>query len=701
MISDDDETRAFEIARYMSWVRSIAEIAQALFLWVDDSGVLLQGVSHSALQKRLGIEKLVPGMTLTQLIPPLSDTLHQGLSLCRHTRLTQVLNETIDNPKSILLLKIVITCHEYDSYAISIKDAHHERTLALKVDSLASDQRQTVALLREMDVRYRTLFDSLCEGVAFVSKEGKLLAANESAAQIFRTTVPELIALRMDEPLPFRVISEDLQTLPQEHWPSNITLRTGQPRTGTVVGIVFPSGVPVWLEVNSRPLWRSGEGDPYAIVLSFFDITLRKELEHELQRRAFHDPLTSLPNRSLFVDRLDIAIRQARRTGDLVAVFFLDLDGFKEINDAHGHEVGDRFLQMIANKLSASLRDGDTVARFGGDEFTVLLPAISASEDALRVAERILGDLADPVTLDDLSLKASASLGISVYPHDGQESATLLRNADQAMYRVKANGRNGCQFFREEYDPKNTQRVKGTSAEESIEQELRTADFRFLFWPIVDLSSDHCVGFFVDSYQPSILTKPESRSDHQETQLLRHMVEQASRELRQNSLETNFPQLVLRIDERLLQTRAAVSMLQDLKKRGDIPLSTWEIDIALHSCSADNTNLWNSVESLHRLGVQLSLSFSPEAGLPLLQLANLPLRSVSLPESLWRRTAEDKRALAMCEGVVMLARRFNLLVTATGLRNQAERQLAHELGCHRGQGSLWPSVPHLPNIRRP
>lgn len=689
----DAEDFFAEAERYRIWLRSIAEVEQALFLLIDEAGDLIQGFSHLGLQKRLGIEKLVPGTPVSQLIPPLKETLQQGLALCQHTRLTQVLNETVDIRKTLLLLKIVISSHQYNSYSILIHDARRERTLALKLDSLASDQKQTVALLREMDVRYRALFDSLSEGVIFVSNEGQILAANESAAQIFRTTVAELISQRLDEPVPFRVIGEDLEPLPRDEWPAFVALASGQPRQGAIVGLWFPSGQPMWLEINTRPLWRAGEPEPYAAVMSFYDVTLRKELEAELQRRAFHDPLTSLPNRSLFVDRLDIAIRQARRTGDLVVVFFLDLDGFKEINDAYGHEIGDRFLQTVARKLSVSLRDGDTVARFGGDEFTVMLPAVQTTDDALRVAERLLEDLQQPVTVEGLSLKGSASLGISVCPHDGQESATLLRNADQAMYRVKSRGRNGCCFFREENHPKG---IVCLTREDVLAHELGSGSLKLRYWPFVDLATEQIVGWGAEWYRlPSERAAPVSRelSHH----LFRHLFEQVCRELTAPTHKTLRPPLIVRVEPPCWPPSEIVLIAQDLLNQTGAPPELVELEIVLDKSPADVAAFGESLVGLHGLGVRLSLSLAMSVGLPMSLLFQVQLQSLTLPETLWRRAGEDPRFYAVCEGVVAFAQRAGLFMTARDLRSQADRALVQKLGCQRGQGLLWPAASHPPH----
>jgi len=471
MSHDSDAVSRTDTECCRGWIRSLAEGLQGLFLLVDASGVLVEGVVHSVLQKRLCAMEPVAGVQLGQVLPRLAKVLDQGLTICRNTGYLQKNEHLIEEADGTTFVKCYIVKLKHNRFSVIVIDSHHERSLALQVAALEADQRQTIQLLHELDARYRTLFDSLNEGVVFVARDGRVLAANEAAAQIFRTTPSEFQKLQVDgRPLPFQIIGEDLQPLPLEQWPMSLTLSSGLPQRESVVGVVFPSSGPFWLALNARPLWRSGESVPYAVVVSFFDITLRKQLEQELHHQAFHDALTSLPNRSLFMDRLDTAIRQARRAGDLVAVFFVDLNGFKSINDELGHDIGDQFLQCVARRLSDSLRDGDTVARFGGDEFTVLLPSLQGAEDALRVAERVLDDLQQPMVLSGMTLTAGASVGISLYPHDGSDSAMLIRHADQAMYRVKAQGRNGCEFFSDEMSVRSgrPQRSDSESSREAV-----------------------------------------------------------------------------------------------------------------------------------------------------------------------------------------------------------------------------------------
>ena len=207
-------------------------------------------------------------------------------------------------------------------------------------------------------------------------------------------------------------------------------------------------GRPYWENLLVSPI-KSESGDIVHVLALMEDISPRKELEEHLLRQATFDPVTGLPNRALVLDRLSQALAQVRRRDMRAALLFVDLDGFKQVNDTHGHEAGDRVLEEAAARMSDCVREPDTVGRLGGDEFAVILPNVDGVDSAEVVARKILAVFDQPFRVDRHHLRLSASIGVSVSPRHGEDPKTLMRNADAAMYRVKAGGRNGVQV----YDP--------------------------------------------------------------------------------------------------------------------------------------------------------------------------------------------------------------------------------------------------------
>ncbi|MDP2854260.1 MAG: sensor domain-containing diguanylate cyclase, partial [Smithellaceae bacterium] len=192
------------------------------------------------------------------------------------------------------------------------------------------------------------------------------------------------------------------------------------------------------VEYSSMPITKDGK--VMGAVVTFRDITERKQIEEKIKQMVYHDSLTGLPNRKLFSDRLGVALAQSQRNQKEVGIAMLDLDHFKDVNDTLGHDVGDLLLQATAERLSAALRKGDTVARFGGDEFLLILPDLEVIEDAIQVAQKIVDSFRKPFLIDTQQLIVTTSIGIAVYLHDGIDEGTLLKNADIAMYQAKQAG---------------------------------------------------------------------------------------------------------------------------------------------------------------------------------------------------------------------------------------------------------------------
>ena len=244
------------------------------------------------------------------------------------------------------------------------------------------------------------------------------------------------------------------------------------------------------IEDSAAPI-HDRQGSVIGAVIVFRDVSEQRALGLEMSHLAQHDTLTNLPNRILLKDRLAQAIARAHRNRNRVAVQFLDLDGFKHINDSLGHETGDKLLQEVAKRLLACVRSSDTVSRLGGDEFVVLLSEIAHAPDAGTKAGKILDALAEPYDIDQSSLRITASLGISLCPEDGQDAETLIRNADMAMYQAKASGRNNYQFFKTDMNGKATNR---RSIEWGLRFALERDEFFMHYQPKIDFTTGEITG---------------------------------------------------------------------------------------------------------------------------------------------------------------------------------------------------------------
>src|SRR5436190_11467600 len=237
--------------------------------------------------------------------------------------------------------------------------------------------------------------------------------------------------------------------------------------------VVWPDGSTRWL-ANRGQVHRNAEGRAQRVIGVALDITDRKQAEQRIAHMAHHDALTGLPNRVLLRDRIAQAIAQAHRNGTQLAVLFIDLDRFKNINDSLGHQLGDRLLQSVASRVLVCVREGDTVSRVGGDEFVIVIPGLHSSADASAVASKILQVLASAFHLHGNDLHVAASIGISTYPADGSDAETLMRNADTAMYHAKDSGGGNHQFFTQHMNVAAQQRL---TLENSLRRALDTRQF--------------------------------------------------------------------------------------------------------------------------------------------------------------------------------------------------------------------------------
>ncbi|MGH8029987.1 MAG: putative bifunctional diguanylate cyclase/phosphodiesterase, partial [Arenimonas sp.] len=254
--------------------------------------------------------------------------------------------------------------------------------------------------------------------------------------------------------------------------------------------IVWADGSVHWLASRGQ-VRRGGDGRALHLVGVAVDITDRKQAEQRIAHMAHHDALTGLPNRALLYDRIRQAIAQAHRAGTQLAVLFIDLDRFKTINDSLGHAVGDKLLQAVASRILACLREVDTVSRLGGDEFVIVLPGIHGASDASQVAAKILEALASAIAIGGQDLHAGASVGISLYPADGTDAETLMRNADTAMYHAKESGRGNFRYFTPDMNVAAQQRL---TLESALRRAIENEEFEVHYQPVFDLATRSIVG---------------------------------------------------------------------------------------------------------------------------------------------------------------------------------------------------------------
>ncbi|WP_341676363.1 EAL domain-containing protein [Niveibacterium sp. SC-1] len=451
------------------------------------------------------------------------------------------------------------------------------------------------------------------------------------------------------------------------------------------------NGRETWLSVNAAPV-RSREGEIIAGILVFNDITELKDQQLRLQRLAHYDPLTRLPNRALLADRLEQAIARSRRSGEEFAVAYLDLDGFKEVNDRLGHDAGDVLLVEIAERLRSVLRGEDTVARLGGDEFVLLLSNAGPPGEWRVAVERMLARIVEPVSLEGEAITVSASVGVTLFPDDDAPPEVLLRHADQAMYLAKQAGRN--RFHR--FDPEHDRRARDWQAQHArLEQALNDGELDLLYQPRVDLVSGR-----IESVEALVRWRHPQRGMVSPAEFLpiaegttlinsigkwviRAAVRQAAQWARAGieiSVGVNIAPEQLQ-DEGFMPELEAV-----LAQYPELPPGRIEFEIVESAALADIQLASRIINSCAELGVRFALDDFGTGYSSLAYFRRLPAQVLKIDQSFIRDMLHDPEDLAIVEGVIGLARVFQRTVVAEGVETALHGALLLSLGCERAQG---------------
>jgi diguanylate cyclase (GGDEF)-like protein/PAS domain S-box-containing protein len=338
--------------------------------------------------------------------------------------------------------------------------------------------------LREAERSYRSLFDNAIEGIFRTTPDGRYLDANPALARIYGFATPQELVSSLHD------IESQLYADPGRREEFMRIVKARGEISGFESRVYRKNGDTIWISENARAVFDD-EGRVLHYEGTVEDITERRQNQARIEQQANYDSLTGLANRSLLNDRLQQAIYTAASYGARLAVVFVDLDRFKYVNDTLGHDVGDRLLQVMAERLTAAVAESDTVARLGGDEFVLLLHGHAGPDTVAAVLERLLPTVAAPLRYGQNDLDVTCSIGVALYPDDGTDSATLLKHADSAMYRAKEQGRNNFQFFTEDLNRAMKERF---DLESQLRRGLERGQFELHYQPRVDLTTRKIIG---------------------------------------------------------------------------------------------------------------------------------------------------------------------------------------------------------------
>ncbi|BFM09742.1 EAL domain-containing protein [Halioxenophilus aromaticivorans] len=449
---------------------------------------------------------------------------------------------------------------------------------------------------------------------------------------------------------------------------------------------------PEWITINEI---ADGDGKRQYYIAVFSDISNLKDSQRKVEFLATHDSLTGLPNRSLFMDRLQNSLARYERGGGTVSVMFIDLDDFKSINDTLGHDVGDVLLRGVSEKLSGLVRTLDTVARFGGDEFTVLINDLNVA-DVNSIAERILEVLSDPIDAGVRKIFASASIGISVFPDDESTALGLLKNADTAMYRAKELGRNQYQFFHEEM---RATLVRQSDLESSLRYGLRQNQFRLVLQPQYATSdSSKLVGAeallrwhdpVLGNIAPTEFI-PLAENNGNILELTNFVCETIiSLAARWHNLGYAIPTLAFNVSARVIQREDFVSQLIKIIQRYQVPANYFKIEVTEGAMMDRGPIAKQNLETLRENGFGIAVDDFGTGYSSLVYLKNLPLCEVKIDKDFVDGLGTDESDESICLAILSLAKALKMSVVAEGVETQQQLDWLTTNSCDHVQGFLF------------
>jgi diguanylate cyclase (GGDEF)-like protein/PAS domain S-box-containing protein len=552
-----------------------------------------------------------------------------------------------------------------------------------------TDRRLAEAELRDAQERFRSAFEYAPIGMALTSVDGRLFRVNRALVQILGRGESELLSSSIVE-----LSHPDDRELCRESMGRLLSGATASCQLEQ--RYLRHDGYPVWVSVSASVV-RGVNDQPLYLVSQIEDIGERKASGDALAHQAIHDPLTGLPNRLHFVERLGRELTLAEQRHERVAVLFLDLDRFKIVNDSLGHSAGDRLLVAVADRLSATMGPTDVVARFGGDEFTILCHNITSEETAELVAERLAEAIARPVALIEGEVFVTASVGIALSGGATDTPETLLRNADAAMYRAKELGRDRAELF----DAREHHRaVDDLRTGNALHRAIERGELRVHYQPMLDLDHGSLVGFEAlirwEHPERGLVAPMEFVPLAEETGLIVPLgvwaLEEACKQaVRWHAATRDAPPLSMSVNlspRQLAEPALPNDVARVLHDTGIPPSALW-LEITESTLMRDAESALSALGALRALGLHLAVDDFGSGYSSLAYLEQLPVEALKVDRSFTEGVGTRKDSTAIVNAIVSLARALQLTTVAEGIETGEQFRLLRGMGCDIGQGYLF------------
>jgi diguanylate cyclase (GGDEF)-like protein/PAS domain S-box-containing protein len=549
-----------------------------------------------------------------------------------------------------------------------------------------------IRLAEDRTLMLKQAIECLPIGITLVDRFGKIIYVNPAEAEIHGYSAEELIGIEA------RQLAHN--TLRKPFLPEQLEEFGTWSRESVNIrknGEEFP------VQLTSVVV-KNSDGENLGMVTTCEDITARKNAEKKIHHLAYFDSITGLPNRIMFQDRLNHAIALAHRENRRVCLLFLDLDKFKDVNDTLGHRFGDSLLQAVAARLSGNMRESDTLARVGGDEFVIILSSVCDQESASNAARRIMSLFAEPFEIEGRLTHCSASIGIAMYPDDGLDNETLLKCADNAMFHAKNEGRSHYRFYSTEIHQKMMRRV---AIENSLRYGLERKEFFLHYQPQWDLKTAEIIGVEVllrwQSLDFGLMPPAEFISLTEDSGLIYELgewiIQTACSQTIKCALTGHKPfKVAINISGQQLRRPGFLTMMERIVVGTGIDPSFLELEFTesvLMDHADENIQI---LRSLKQRGMQLSADDFGTGYSSLSYLKNFPIDKIKIDRSFITDVATNADNLKIVKAIISLAESLSLKVIAEGIENNEQLDILKELGCHEVQGYYLAEPMSLENL---
>lgn len=672
------------------------------FLYVEDDADAREMISRIFMARYAHLKLLVAahgeeGLALFQQHRPDIVMSDMNMPIMNGILMARKIREL--NPEIII---IAITAHNEPSYllaSIEIGIRHYvlkpvNTTELFSVIDKSIEEITLRRLVREAEVeraKLAAIVEHSTDAIFSVTPEGFISSWNAGAEAIYGYTGQEVLGREATLLMPPER-SEELSRL------------YGQALNGEVVKHLETvgcrkDGKELVISLTLSAI-RDSSGRISGVSSIARDITERSEMEAIIRHQAQHDPLTDLPNRQLFMDFLSLELPQAKRNGTRMALLFLDLNGFKQINDTLGHQAGDQLLQEVSRRLRSCIRESDTVARLGGDEFTVLMPDLSQNNDVGVVLGKILGVFERPFMLEGNGVNVSTSIGISMYPDDGSSTDDLMKKADIAMYDAKGNSGNTYQFYNSEI---NQRTLKRQEIERFLRQAIGKGELQLLFQPLVSSETRTIIGAEAllrwRHPEQGLLEPDQFLSVAEETGAIVPIGEWVIRNACDHAREWNdkgYPlSVIVNLSNRQFRHPGLVERTAGILAATGLDPRQLKFEVSEKAIMEDADFSFQTVMELARLGVALVIDNFGSGASSLQWMTRMPINRVKIDRSFIRNMLEEPGDMAVVNAVVAMSHNLKMKVVAHGVETEKQFAVVRRSGCDEVQGFLI-SGPLLP-----